>query len=538
MMRSLTWSALSTGLLLSIGCHRNEAGPGSPSGLVARYQFVGTGRLAGEANARKLQEIARLRESQALVEQTLQRLARSPRTLFRGSIAAEQTERGAALLRPLLDDLVREESAFELRGPDAAHLEWTLSVALKPERLALWRTNLTELLRLWKVGEVTRGTIDGLSGAEVKRAAAPTQVRWVETGAWLILGVGDPPLSGFNQSIRQAKAGGRPVPPLTDAWLEVEGDLGRLAGPLELSPRFPWPQVQLNVASRGENLRSTARLLFPEAVTGPLQPWHVPTHIITEPLVSFTAARGIAPLTRRSETLRTLNVDPPPNEVYFWAQSAVVFQSFLTFPATGATSLVQQIGQRAPALLNADWRQRGLGQIEWQPTNHCALWRGLPWMTPFLKPTLDAGGEFVAGGLFPFVPNTNPPPADLLSQFVPRTNLVYYDWEVTQARLSQWRVIAQLFAVLANQPQLSTNSAALPWLMGIESHLGNTVTEVSAVSPREWSAVRKSHVGLTGCELTILARWLESQDFPRLSLKLPPEPRPEAKRPAAPKTRP
>jgi hypothetical protein len=71
---------------------------------------------------------------------------------------------------------------------------------------------------------------------------------------------------------------------------------------------------------------------------------------------------------------------------------------------------------------------------------------------------------------------------------------------------------------------LSTNNAALPWLMAIEPRLGNSATEIAAISPAEWSLVRKSHIGFTGVELVALALWLESANFPKLSLELPPAP--------------
>jgi len=129
----------------------------------------------------------------------------------------------------------------------------------------------------------------------------------------------------------------------------------------------------------------------------------------------------------------------------------------------------------------------------------------------------------VFGGLFPPVPVTNPPPAELLAQLQRNPRLVYYDWEITQARLSSWRVMAQLFAVIANKPQFTTNTAGLPWLMAVEPKLGNTITEISAESPTQWWLTRKSHIGFTAVELVALTRWLESTNFPRLSLELPPD---------------
>jgi hypothetical protein len=108
----------------------------------------------------------------------------------------------------------------------------------------------------------------------------------------------------------------------------------------------------------------------------------------------------------------------------------------------------------------------------------------------------------------------------LLSQLTSQPKLVYYDWEITQARLASWRILAQLFSIIADKPQFTTNTAGLPWMMAVESKLGNTITEITADSSTEWSLVRKSHIGFTGIELVALTRWLESTNFPKLSFEL------------------
>jgi hypothetical protein len=400
-----------------------------------------------------------------------------------------------------------------------------LAVAVKADRKALWQTNLAALVQVWGLGSVSRATLEGFAVAEVKRAQSPTLVRWVDAGPWLVLGVGNAPLSATDRLVRTLKTTGRPGAALTQTWLDAEAALGKLAGPLGLSPKLPWPQVTVAVGNRDEYLRTTMRLAFAEPVTGPLSPWHVPTNLIREPLISFTAARGVSPLLQRSETLRQLELSPVPNELYFWAQQQVAFQSFLAFAMPDATNAVRRLAVPAKNLLGAERQKQGLAHVEWQPTNRQTVWKGLPFVTPFIQPWQDVGMSFVYGGLFPAVPRTEPVPSELLGQFAARTNVIFYDWEITQARLNQWRMMAQLFAVIAQNTQLTTNTAGLPWLMSVEPHLGNTITEVTADSPKQWALVRKSHIGLTGVELLTFVRWLESVEFPRLGLELPPDAR-------------
>jgi len=303
-------------------------------------------------------------------------------------------------------------------------------------------------------------------------------------------------------------------------WFETELNLPRLGAVLELSGAIKWPHAKLTVVGDGENLRSKMRMVFPEPVTGPLESWQIPTNIINEPLISFTAVRGITPWLKNCATLERLELTPAPNEVFFWAQGHVTFQSFVAFPLKEAAAKVERAARHAPSLFSADWRKRGLAQIEWQTNMHELTWR-LPYAVPFLKSAAFKGRELVVGGLFPPSPLTNPPPADLISQVNSQPKLVYYDWEITQARLASWRVVFQLAAMVSGKSQFSTNNAALPWLLAAEPRLGNTATEIAANSPAEWSLVRKSHVGLTGVELVALALWLESTNFPKLGIELP-----------------
>ncbi len=60
----------------------------------------------------------------------------------------------------------------------------------------------------------------------------------------------------------------------------------------------------------------------------------------------------------------------------------------------------------------------------------------------------------------------------------------------------------------------SGNGFGHRWLTNSAPKLGNTITEVTAVSPTELRAVRRSDLGLTAVELALLARWLDNPAFP------------------------
>jgi hypothetical protein len=522
-MRVLLTIGFLAALLASWGCRPDEhAADGNASGadLWFRYHFIGTRAAMQDEHGTQLKRVAGFDQTISLVQHVLDRLARSPAVLAGDALTVDQVDQGAAILRPMLDDLLVFESFLEVRGPAARQPEWLLGVALPAERGAAWRTGLKRLSEVWGLGEVNQAKAAGDTGI---REGSPGKLNWVELGGWLLVGIGEDQSALFDQALRDLQDKRSPVASQKEDWLTVEVDLQRVSGPLQLPKGTLWPLAELSVAGRDENLRSTVRLLFPEPVIGTLLPWQVPTNTACEPLVSFTALRGVAPLLKRLEGLKLLDVEPVPNELYFWAQEHTAFTTFGAFPTAAPTNQIKRIAEQAPRLLGERWQQQGLAQIDWDEANQRAIWKGLLMVTPHLRPVHDAGTNFVVGGLFPQLRTSRPPPAELLAQFVPRPDVVYYDWEITQVRLSQWRHLSQLFAVIAGEPQLSTNMIALNWLLLMETEplLGNTITEITAVSPKEWLLVRRSHIGLNGLELVTLARWIESRDFPRLSLRLP-----------------
>jgi hypothetical protein len=525
-MRVLLTIGLLAALLAAWGCRPEDAAGGggtSGSDIWFRYQFVGTQAVAADENGTQVKRVAGLEQTITLARELLGRLASSPGVLSNGALNPVQVEQGAAILRPMIEDLITYESFLELRGSAPNRLEWLIGAALPSERAAAWGAGLKALAELWQLGELNpaAGT-EPVNAGEIRRRGSPEILRWTEAGGWLLIGIGDS-LTRFDRALASSLEARRPVTALKEGWLVAEGNLAKLAGPIGLTPGREWPRAELSISGQDENLRTSLRLLFPEPVLGPMQAWHVPTNIACEPLVSFTAMRGVGPLLKRWEGLRNLGVDTPPNELYLWAQEHTTLATFGAFPAADPTNQIRRIAERAPGMLGESWHKQGWAQIEWDPANHQAIWKGLLMVVPHLRPERDVGTNFVVGGLFRQLRTKRPPPAELLEQFVPRPDVLYYDWEITQARLGQWRHLSQLYSVIAGQPQLSTNMAALRWLLVLETEplLGNTITEITAVSPTEWSLVRRSHIGFNGLELVALARWFESESFPRLRFDLP-----------------
>jgi hypothetical protein len=102
-----------------------------------------------------------------------------------------------------------------------------------------------------------------------------------------------------------------------------------------------------------------------------------------------------------------------------------------------------------------------------------------------------------------------PAPAELFEQIIGRTNLVYYDWEITQGRMQQLRTVTQLQSIIARGGLHTTNAVSERWLDAIEPRLGNAVAELTLSRTNEMSLVRRSPIGLDAMELVGLARWAE-----------------------------
>jgi hypothetical protein len=120
----------------------------------------------------------------------------------------------------------------------------------------------------------------------------------------------------------------------------------------------------------------------------------------------------------------------------------------------------------------------------------------------------------VALEFFPIVKTKQPLPQELFEQFSGRDDVVMYDWESTQYRMSTWRQMYQLAELATRRRLTPTNAPSQRWQTEAMSRLKDCVTEVRVTSPTQMTLVRKSTIGFTAFELVTLSRWIESTSFP------------------------
>ena len=298
--------------------------------------------------------------------------------------------------------------------------------------------------------------------------------------------------------------------------VDLVADLPRLRAALDLPASVAWPHFSVSVTAKGEALRSEATLKFANATPWQLNTFRLPTNSVRDPLISFTAVQGFGAWLARQPEFKAWELKSTPNQFFTWARSDMPYNLHAAAPMPEASNTVVRAAPHALHTLGTNLQAAGLGRIVYTNAPPDIGWQGMPILVPFVRPAPEPGDDFLLfgsmRGLVPMGPNTNPPPIELLAQVLPRTNLVYYDWEITEAKLEQWMKSLQLVSMVTMK--FSAGGMGYRWLAKSAPKLGNTITEVTAISPTELRAVRSSNIGLTAIELTFLARWLDNPAFP------------------------
>jgi hypothetical protein len=432
----------------------------------------------------------------------------------------------SAFLRPLLEDLWNNESLLELRG-DSARPDVIVAVQGDHKRAELWSTNLRQVANAWKLGQPVAASSNSWSAKAPQGRAPAAAVHYARSGKWILAAFGH---SGTNPLEAMVKSD--PVPPLESAIADFRADGPRLNECWPLLAKYQLPALEMKVMPRGQSLRTEGKLRYSERLPIKFEAWKIPTNFIFEPVISFTCGQGIAPLWSQLKGFSNLRLKNPPNQFTMWGLGTVHVQTFFAVPMPNATNVVKELAPRLPELVYT-YFSNAPANFVWISNRAEWIWGGLPIIAPHIHPEKTADGEFLFAGLFPMGPRTNPAPPELFAQVTARTNLVYYDWELSQERLPHARHTFQLLDIINGRQLSPFSSASQRWMTNLPPCLGNTITEVTLTSPKELAFVRKSDLGFTGFELAWLARWFESPDFPIRYQPPPPRGLPLTNRPPA-----
>lgn len=496
-------------LVLTAGCQPGAGNAGRPlpkgADLHFKLHWAGGRKLAADTNAPALGKMYATAASSGFLEQVVTQFSRAPFLLLSSSLPTGATDQ-MAKIRPLVEDLLQSEGFFQ-RDDNAL----IIAAEVTEARSRIWETNLQSVLKNW-TGKAAPISANGswsikLGGAE--------ELRFARKGGWVVLGLGR---SGtvFDQLAKQLQGGQRPVPPLRGNWAEGSVNTARFKANLPAWQSLQFPVVQFALSNRQDYVRTQMRLTYPGGHGWKHEAWLVPTNLIRDPIISFTAWQGIAPLLSASSDVRSLGLKPMPNQAIVWAQKSLPFQTQIVVPSANATNQVREVAPNLAKLLTA--QSNLTGTIGWDKGASEMFWSGLPFVYPKLVPIKSGGQQFIRGELFPPDPKSNAAPAELFGQVTGRKDLVMYDWEITQDRMAQWRLLYQLWDIVEDAQLIATNAPSQKWIEGVAPLLGNSGTELTVTSPTEMQLTRRSHGGFTGYELVSFVRWMDSPNFPRFDI--------------------
>ena len=499
------------------GCRRSDAAaPESatvtlqpPTAL--RLHWLGINRLVADTNAAGFMSIWNLPQTVKLKDQTLDKLALAIANVLSAppgaiGVSSQQSTNPPirpALLRPLLDDIINEECYLEVRHATNRPAELALAFRIDSFPAAVLHMNI------------------GATASLLATNKSPLRIQDSRVQDWTLVGVASGENSLLPELAARIQRDHAPFPASkTNFWLDARVDPTSLveifhASTLPRSADPTLPTLSLTVIGEGDHLRIRGQADFPRPLGLELDPWNIPTNLLSLPLSGFTAARGLGKWLAALNAWQNLRAGSPPNQAFVWSLEGPALQTYFAAPQPDASNQVSAITslvlQKAKPWLATN--DPG-GVIEPQPPTGFVL-KDIPFFTPFLRPEFTPRGGFLVGGIGPLDTPYQPPPLDLYEQFRSTPNLLFYEWEQTGIRTEQWHEIGQFARFMAHRAQLPSDSAGRTWIQLVEPKLGVCVTLVTQATAQQLTFERKSTIGLSALELQLFLDWLESPDFPR-----------------------
>jgi hypothetical protein len=455
--------------------------------LLAQIHFAGARKISDNPVSAAFTNEFCSPEALALRAQTADKLSVWISVWLQKQLGVAATD-GAAKLRPLLDDLQKQEWFFEARVAPNGRTEFAMAVKSDAAIASRWQNNLKPFFP-----------------ASSFRTVA----------GWLIFD-SDPARLKLGDDLAQKIS----APPA--AWLDADINWPRLAPWFPKLKELALPETQFSITAPNANFHISGKCLFPDKLSIALDPWRVPTNTIHPPLDSFTVVRGIASWLKSQSWAKPYELSPAPNQLTTWSLPFFPFQDFAAIPVPDARkALADAYAQVAPEIDKANARDYFMMPVHLEMTNNRLLFGGIPFVAPALKSLQEPAGQFLLWEMFPNTPRGAALPPELL-RHLEKPNLVFYHWENSSQRMSNLLQCTQFALLITRHKQLGANSAAFKWLKAVELALGPTDMEISQSGPSELTFERKAPGIFTATEFYALANWFEATNFPGCDLKLPP----------------
>ena len=493
---------------------------------VLRAHFAGIDNLAKREDAKTLRSVWQLKQTQTFRNEALDKLAKR---LSDGNAESDAT------VRKLLPDLGMGEMFLDISQGDSRP-DIVLITAMNKERGELWTQSLRRLATQ-RGGETLEQLVAGFTGWRVDYENGHAHGFGYAEG-WLLFGSGLGTLNHLKKAAERIADTGRPFAADVENDLSLTVDANALPGVIRNLLANAASVVRITSHLKEDNFYSKVVVEFDEPLPDNAPGWEIPTRTITEPLASFTAARGFGLAVARP-ILSPLGLDAANDQFYAWSQARTKFQSFFSLKVDEPVARIADLAKRADNFRKPGGQgEKFIGKIEHNPKKPAITWGNVPLFAPYITVGNSDDNGYLVGGVFPPDPIKKPIPQELLNEFINKDNLVYYNWEITGQRLEKWNLLIQFAAILSDRrEQLVNNTSGIAFLAALVPKLGNTITDAISDSNR-LTITRKSHLGLSALELALLTRWIDNPRFPTPTLEWPPAPEkkrtPKPKKPAKP----
>jgi len=471
--------------------------------VAVRYHCAGGAVLAGNTNLSALNKLLAGRSAGEFEQLALNRVG----GLLAKSLQLETNSSTASLVGALLRDVVRNESVGCFSTPASNVFNFVVALHLDAKGAQSWQGNLSRMLG----GGGEEFTVERFNGRRWNRG--PTDSFWiVPAGDWLVAGRGGDLLPAQTEYLQGVRQHGRPVAALTDNWLEADLDWGRLAVWLPEWSRVLKPaQIHLSVKPDVDKLEWNARVVYEQAIRWESEGWRPPTELVRNPLDSFTAGQDVAAYLNLSPKYALLDGNPLTNQFYAWAMNQMPFQTYMAWPVADASNTLTGLSTSAPAAFNPGLKRFNDSALVWQGAKRRLICTGRRFVAPTLEAEQEKAGQYLLVSFFPLGRHNEPAPEKLWEQIKGRTNLIYYDWELTGPRLAEWRLLGGIMGLREwgrSAEELDARTIDEDWLNGLGAPTGATATEITRPAPNELAMIRKGPIGLTALEMILLSDWL------------------------------
>jgi hypothetical protein len=509
-MRIQVVISMAAGVSFSLGTMAQQASNSKTTPLI-EWHCVGEKGLDSVTNVATLRAVWALPEAKTWRAAAIDMFAtQASRHFSQGKTNQEL----AHLISPLLNDLVAAETKFDLRGSRSNDVSWALAVRIPQDRVDQWSSNLWKLAAASELGE-PKGKKSDWTGRNARDNYA---VKFAEDHGWAVITGG----YGSLDAEKSFAKGLKPAKP-SEYLLKAKADLPALKNVLGLKRLDHIPAIDLTVSPRGDGLRSEMALRSAEDLGIKVEKWNVPTNTIRDPMIGFTAVQGVQKRLQESKLVQSFQPEKVPNQVFIWSRSISPFGSYFAADVGNPNKIMETIQTTLLPKWMETISKTSMGRLEYKTNQHSLAWLELPLLVPFLRPAPEPESQFLLGGFFPTTESKmKPMPHELLDQLQEK-DLVYYDWEITEARLLQFKVLWQANRIVRNRMLPVDTAPSEKFIAAIAPKLGNTITDATLVGPKEIRLVRRSHIGLNALELVLLAHIIDP-DLPFAFTPHPPRP--------------